>query len=196
MSAIEPGLYRRILRREQHSSRSGSAVVVLVLLTLVVGYVGVEAVYASLGRRALLFSPVDVLATLTSSVDGGGTSGLVLGAGVGAVVVGLVLIALAVTAGRRGRHTIDDDRLAVVVDDRVIASSLARVARTSGRLSDQQVSAWVSRHRAQIDLIPASGLAVDERAVETSARAELESIAYRPALAARVRTADRGRPGA
>lgn len=196
MSEIDPGLYRRVLRRELHSSRSGSSIVVLVLLTLVVGYVGVEAVYAALGRPALLFSPVDVLATLTTSVDGGGTSGLVLGAGVVAALVGLVLVALAVTAGRRGRHTIDDDRVAVVVDDRVIASSLARTARTSGRLSEQQVSAWVSRRRAQIDLTPSSGLAVDDGAVDAAARAELESVAYRPALSARVRTTDQGRLGA
>lgn len=196
MSGIDPGLYRRVLRRELHSSRSGSTIVVLVLLTLAVGYVGVEAVYAALGRPALLFSPVDVLATLTSSVDGGGTSGLVLGAGVVAAIVGLVLICLAVTAGRRGRHTIDDDRVAVVVDDRVIASSLARTARTSGRLSEQQVSAWVSRRRAQIDLTPSSGLAVDDGAVEAASRAELESVAYRPALSARVRTTDQGRLGA
>lgn len=196
MSGIDPGLYRRVLRRELHSSRSGSTIVVLVLLTLAVGYVGVEAVHAALGRPALLFSPVDVLATLTSSVDGGGTSGLVLGAGVVAAIVGLVLIGLAVTAGRRGRHTIDDDRVAVVVDDRVIASSLARTARTSGRLSEQQVSAWVSRRRAQIDLTPSSGLAVDDGAVEAASRAELESVAYRPALSARVRTTDQGRLGA
>jgi len=196
VSEIDPGLYRRVLRRELHSSRSGSTIVVLVLLTLAVGYVGVEAVYAALGRPALLFSPVDVLATLTSSVDGGGTSGLVLGAGVVAAIVGLVLIGLAVTAGRRGRHTIDDDRVAVVVDDRVIASSLARTARTSGRLSEQQVSAWVSRRRAQIDLTPSSGLAVDDGAVEAASRAELESVAYRPALSARVRTTDQGRLGA
>ncbi|KIU03746.1 hypothetical protein SZ60_03910 [Frigoribacterium sp. MEB024] len=193
---MDPGLYRRVLRRELHSSRSGSTIVVLVLLTLAVGYVGVEAVYAALGRPALLFSPVDVLATLTSSVDGGGTSGLVLGAGVVAAIVGLVLIGLAVTAGRRGRHTIDDDRVAVVVDDRVIASSLARTARTSGRLSEQQVSAWVSRRRAQIDLTPSSGLAVDDGAVEAASRSELESVAYRPALSARVRTTDQGRLGA
>jgi hypothetical protein len=196
VNEIDPGLYRRVLRRELHSSRSGSAIVVLVLLTLVVGYVGVEAVYAALGRPALLFSPVDVLATLSSSVDDGGTSGLVLGAGVVAAIVGLVLVALAVTAGRRGRHTIDDDRVAVVVDDRVIASSLARTARVSGRLSDQQVSAWVSRRRAQVDLTPASGLSVDEHAVEVAARTELESVAYRPALTARVRTTDTGRVGA
>jgi len=196
VSEIDPGLYRRVLRRELHSSRSGSTIVVLVLLTLVVGYVGVEAVDAALGRPALLFSPVDVLETLTSSVDGGGTSGLVLGAGVVAAIVGLVLIGLAVTAGRRGRHTIDDDRVAVVVDDRVIASSLARTARTSGRLSEQQVSAWVSRRRAQIDLTPSSGLAVDDGAVEAASRAELESVAYRPALTARVRTTDQGRLGA
>lgn len=196
MNDVDPGLYRRVLRREQHSSRSGSTIVVLVLLTLVVGYLGVEAVYAALGRPALLFSPVDALATLTSSVDGGGTSGLVLGAGVVAAVVGLVLLGLAVTPGRRGRHTIDDDRVAVVVDDRVIASSIARAARVSGRLSEQQVSAWVSRRRAQVDLTPASGLAVDEQAVESATRTELESTAYRPALTVRVRTSDHGRLGA
>jgi hypothetical protein len=103
VNEIDPGLYRRVLRRELHSSRSGSAIVVLVLLTLVVGYVGVEAVYAALGRPALLFSPVDVLATLSSSVDDGGTSGLVLGAGVVAAIVGLVLVALVACPTSRSR---------------------------------------------------------------------------------------------
>ena len=151
--------------------------------------------YAALGRPALFFSPVDVLSTLSAAVDGGAT-GLVLAAGIAAALVGLLLLGLAVTAGRRGRHTVDDDRVAVVVDDRVIASSLARVARVSGRLSDQQVSAWVSRRQAQIDLTPTSGLTVDEQAVESAARAELEATAYRPALTARVRTTATGRLGA
>lgn len=192
---VDAGLYRRILRREQHSSRSGSTIVVLVLLTLVVAYVGVEAVYAALGRPALVFSPVDVVSTLSSAVDGGST-GIVIGAGVVAALVGLVLIVLALTAGRRGRHTIDDDRVAAVVDDGVIASSLARTARVSGRLSDQQVKAWVSRRQAQIDLTPTSGVAVDDGSVHSATRDELDSIAYRPAISARVRVTNNGRLGA
>jgi len=193
-ASVPKALYRRILRRETHSSRSGAAIVVLVLLALVAAYVGVEAVYAALGMHALLFSPVGVLATLLTAAST--ESGLVIAAGAGAAVVGVILIAIGISPGRRGRHTIDDARVAVVVDDQVIAASLSRAARTAAGLSPGQVTTWVARRSARITITPASGVRADDDAVLAAARAELEATAYRPSVTPDVKITSTGRLGA
>lgn len=189
----DPRVYARIVRRESNSSRSGSAIVVLLLLSVVVAWVGIESVYAALGRPALLFSPVDVLPTLSTALSD--APGVVIAAGAVSVLVGIVLLVLGLTAGRRGRHAIDDDRVAAVVDDRVIASSLARTARVAGRLSSGQVDAWVSRRKAQVRLTPTSGVALDEQPVLAAVRDELAATPYRPSLTAATSVATDGRLG-
>ncbi|BDZ48247.1 hypothetical protein GCM10025867_04880 [Frondihabitans sucicola] len=194
MPSVPASLYRRILRRETHSSRSGAAIVVLIALVIVAAYVGLESVYAALGMRALLFSPIDVLATLLSASTTQG--GLVIAAGIVAAVVGIILIVVGVTSGRRGRHTIDDSRVAVVVDDQVIAAALSRSARTAAALAPGQVTTWVSRRSARLTVTPASGVRVDEEAVLAAARDELGATAYQPPVTPEVRTTSTGRLGA
>ncbi|MCU1530363.1 MAG: hypothetical protein JWP75_4126 [Frondihabitans sp.] len=188
------GVYRRIVRRETHSSRSGAAIVILIILILVAAYVGIEAVYAGLGRRALLFSPLDVLATLRTAAATQG--GLVIAVGIAAGIVGIVVIVIGLTPGRRGRHVIPDSRVAVVVDDQVIASSLARRARLAGSLAPDQVNAWVARNSARITLTPASGARADEEAVLEAARDELSAAGYQPSVQPQVRVSESGRLGA
>jgi hypothetical protein len=191
---VPASAYRRILRRETHSSRSGATIVVLSLLAIVAAYVGVEAVYAGLGLKPLLFSPTDVLAALATASTT--QAGIVIGAGVVSALLGIVLIVIALAPGRRGRHTIDDPRVAVVVDDQVIAASLARRARLAGGLASGQVSAWVSRRSAQVTVTPASGASTDESAVLEAARDDLDTIGYRPAVTPQVRVSTSGRLGA
>jgi hypothetical protein len=192
--AVPASLYRRILRRETHSSRSGAAIAVLIVLVLVAAYVGLEAVYAALGMRALLFSPIDVLATLLSAASSQG--GLVIAAGIVAAIAGIILIIVGVTPGRRGRHTIDDSRVAVVVDDQVIAAALSRSARTAAGLAPGQVTTWVARRSARITVTPASGVRADEEAVLAAAKAELAATAYQPPVTPEVKTTSTGRLGA
>ncbi|AMM19224.1 hypothetical protein AX769_02595 [Frondihabitans sp. PAMC 28766] len=190
----ETRAYRRILRRETHSSRSGAAVIVLIALVIVSAWVGIESVYAGLGLKALLFSPLDSLATLvTASTHQGG---LVIAVGIVTGIVGLILVIVGITAGRRGRHTIDDPRVAVVVDDQVVAASLARRARLAGSLAPGQVNAWVSRNSARITITPASGAGADNESVLAAARAELDEGRYTPAITPHVRVSDAGRLGA
>lgn len=184
-------VHRRLIRRETHSSRSGATVVVLLVLVLAAAYVGVEAVLAALGRRALLFSPLDVLRTLASA-----SSTLVVAAGVATIVVGLILLVLALAPGRLGRHTLPDSRVAVVVDDRVVAASLARSARLAGALAPGQVSAWVSRRQARVTITPASGALADVETVLAATSDALAAVPYQPAISADVRVDRAGRIGA
>ena len=188
---VDTRSYARLVRRETRASRSGSAIVVLVVLALVAAWIGTEAVLAALARPALLVSPLDVLPTLETALDG--EAGLVLAAGVASAVVGVVLLALGLTAGHRGRHELADERVAAVVDDTVVAASLARTARVAGRLGESQVTVWVSRRQARVDLTPASGVTVDEQAVLGAVRRELDEAAWRPAVSAATRVADHGR---
>ena len=183
--------YPRLVRRESRASRSTSAVVVLVVAALAAAWLGTEAVLAALGRPALLASPVDVLGTLTTALAR--APGLVVAAGVASAVVGVVLVLLGLTAGHRGRHEVADERVAAVVDDTVLAASLARVARTAGRLGAGQVTVWVSRREARVELTPASGVTVDEQGVLAAVRSELESRPVQPALRVTSRVADHGR---
>ena len=61
------------------------------------------------------------------------------------VMVGLFFFLNAVLPGRRARHLLRDRRAAVVVDDEVIASALARRARLAANVTQEQVMVIVSQ---------------------------------------------------
>lgn len=183
--------YGRFLRRETHRSRSAAEIVVLTVIALVAAYVGTEAVLAVLGAAPLLIAPSDLLAALVGV--GELATGALIGIAVGTGLLALILLVLALAPGARARHTIADDRLAVVVDDGVIASALARSARTIARSRREDTSASIGRRTAVVSITPASGIGVDRDAVQKALDEELERIAPQPATRASVRIADSGR---
>ncbi|RKR76091.1 hypothetical protein [Frondihabitans australicus] len=186
--------YRRILRRETHSSRSRATITVLVALIVVAAWTGLESVYAALGMKAILYSPVDVLSTLAAAARHQGA--LVIAVGIACAIVGVILIVIALAAGRRGRHTIDDPRLAVVVDDHVAAAVLARKTRVAAGLAPGQVNAWVARRSARVTLTPSTGTTVDRERVLDATREHLLETPYLPPITVDVRVTDSGRLGA
>ncbi|MGO2660711.1 hypothetical protein [Mycetocola reblochoni] len=164
-------LYRRQLRRITHRSRSVLVGFVLVLLTLVVLWLGVETVLWLLGAPALLVAPGALVAAVvdgTSSADP-----VVTGGAVAAVVVGVVLVALSLGGARRARHGLSAERIAVVVDDRVLASAAARAARVASGVDSGQVTATVGRRSVQLRIRPSSGFRIDEGAVVSAVEDEL-----------------------
>ncbi|MWV57459.1 DUF6286 domain-containing protein [Rathayibacter sp. VKM Ac-2754] len=183
--------YRRFLRRETHSSRSAAQIVVLLLVALVAAYVGAEAVLAVFGAAPLLIAPSALLAAIVGVGDLAQVA--LLGIAAGVAVLALILLVLALGPGHRARHTIEDDRLAVVVDDGVIASALARSARTVARSRREDTSASLGRRTAVIEITPASGIAVDQAAVQSAVDDEITRIAPQPATRASVRVASSGR---
>lgn len=183
--------YRRYLRRETHSSRSAAEIVVLVLIALVAAYVGTEAVLAVFGAAPLLIAPSALLGALVGV--GELASGSLIAIAIGTGVLALILIVLALAPGSRARHTVDDDRLAVVIDDGVIASSLARTARTVARSRREDTRASLGRRTAVIEVTPSSGVAVDRDAVQTAVDDEIARIGPKPSAKASVRIAESGR---
>ncbi|MEF2978990.1 hypothetical protein [Subtercola sp. YIM 133946] len=192
--AVTERLYRRISRRELHSPRSLLAIVLAVLIVLLFVYAGVEIVLNMLGQPALVASPSQV-ATAIGAADTYPT-GAVLVVGSITALVGIVLIVIALTGGRRARHLLVDDRAAVVVDNEVIASALARFAARAADVDPDNTSVTVTHRRARVDITPTSGQPVDATAVLQVVTTKLAAIELRPAVTATVHISRSGKVGA
>jgi hypothetical protein len=117
---------------------------------------------------------------------------------IGAVVAaaGLFFFLSAILPGRRAKHLLDMPRVAVVVDDEVIASSLARRARLAANVTPEQVMVVVSQRQAIVNVRPTSGVPVSENAVREAVEDELRSMAPVPVPSVRVNLAETGVIGA
>ncbi|WP_307786216.1 DUF6286 domain-containing protein [Rathayibacter sp. SD072] len=182
-------LYRRVLRRETHSSRSGSAIALAILLILLFAWLGTEAVLAVLGQPALLVAPQDGAAALLGAA---GAPIALTAAGAVLAVIGLVLLVLSFAPGRRGRRSAGIDRTAVVVDDRVIAQSVARAAAYAGGIDPDQVQVSVGRRRVGVVVQRTSGVSTDAASIREAVDAELSGYDVSPALTGRVRLSEKG----
>jgi hypothetical protein len=186
--------YRRILRRETHSSRSGVAVTLAVLLILVFAWIGTESVLAAVGTAPLLVAPADAASAVLGAA--GAPVGALTAIGVVVAIIGLVLIVVSLAPGRRGRRAAGADRTAAVVDDRVIARSLARTASYAGDVDPSQVSVSVGRRKALIEVTRTSGRSTDVRSIDEAVRDELDAYDFSPALTHTVRLSKKGTVGA
>jgi hypothetical protein len=182
----EQKLYRRILRREGHRSRSVAVSVVLVILALGAAYAGIEATLAALGQPPLLVTPQAAIGWVAA-----GSILTIVIAGV-VVLVGVILLIIAIAPGRRPRHEIPSERLAIVVDDGVLAGALARDARETAQLGADRVRADVSKRRARVFVSPTSGVAVDAAVTRDSLERLIGTLSPRPALRTTVDVATTG----
>jgi protein-S-isoprenylcysteine O-methyltransferase Ste14 len=187
-------LRRRIARRETHSSRSGLATVLAVLVILACAYAGTEVVLAMLGLSPLLAAPSDMGSALVAATTLP-RAWLVVG-GVVVALLGLAVIVAALRSSRRPRHVLDSDRTVVVVDDRVIASALARRAANAADVDPDATVVTVGRRSAQVRLTPLSGLPVDREAVVSAVDDEIARYDARPGLRSRITIERSGKVGA
>ena len=189
---------RRVVYRETHSTRAAVAIAAAVLVTVFAAYGLLEAAVHAIGQPAWLIEP-QVAAQRIVALPAGITP-LLLGA-IGAVVamVGLVFLLNGILPGRRARHLLSSHaagRPAVVVDDEVIASSLARRARLAANVTPEQVMVVVSQRQVLVNVRPTSGVPVDEGTVLAAIQDELDQMALDPSPAARVNVAPSGVVGA
>ncbi|ROQ64862.1 hypothetical protein EDF36_0364 [Rathayibacter sp. PhB152] len=183
-------LYPRLVRREITSSRSTSAIVLAVLLILVFAWIGTEAVLAALGQPALLVAPQDGAAAVLGAASA--PVPLIVAGGVVAALIGLVLIIVSFSPGRRGRRRAAADRTAAVIDDRVIAQSLARTAAYAGDVDPDQVSVLIGGRTAGVTVGRTSGRSLDVGTIREAVDAELAGYDISPKLTARVRLSEKG----
>ncbi|WP_369374156.1 hypothetical protein AB1046_08170 [Promicromonospora sp. Populi] len=170
----EQAVYRRVLRRETHSPRTGAAVVVATVLAVLLVAVVALGVWwlVDPGSHDLV---ADRLASVTSFAE---DDGALTAVGVLAAVVALVLIVLAVLPGRLPRRARSTDRLALLVDDGVLADAVADAVALRCGIDARQVSATVGRRSATVRVTPTSGVAVDHDAATDSVAAALSAVGF------------------
>lgn len=182
----EQKLYRRIIRRETHQSRSTASVVVLVVVVLGAAYVGIEVVLALVGAPALLVAPAAAVAAYSAKTQ------WLPYAGLGAAIVGVILVIVALVPSRRARHGARHDRMAIVVDDRVLAGSVSKTSRLVAGVGEGRVRTSVSRRRALVSLTPSSGVRVNDSKAQEAANLTLSELALTPGVRAVVTVSPQG----
>ena len=189
----------RILRRETRSTRAAVATAAAVLVIVLAAYGLLEAGVHAVGQPAWLIEPQVAAERLVALPAG--ISPLLLGT-IGAVLamVGLVFLLNGVLPGRRARHRMGGGpgagAPAVVVDDEVIASSLARRARLAANVTPEQVMVVVSRRQVMVNVRPTSGVPVNQDSVLAAVRSEVDDMALDPSPEVRVNVATSGVIGA
>ncbi|MGX1162593.1 hypothetical protein FBY31_3347 [Arthrobacter sp. SLBN-100] len=189
----------RVLRRETHSSRAVAATAAAVLVIVFAAYGLLEAGVHAIGQPAWLIEPQVAAERLVALPAG--IPPLLLGA-IGAVLAmfGLVFFLNGILPGRRARHLLaggpNPDGPAVVVDDEVIASSLARRARLAANVTPEQVMVVVSQRQVAVNVRPTSGVPVKGDAVLAAVESELAAMALDPPPEVHVNVAPSGVIGA
>lgn len=158
----QASVYRRIVRRETHSPRSGAAITVAVVIMLIAIAAGVAAVDMIVHPPvwAAMRTGFDEVAGLRSAVR---YTALV--SGIVAMLAGALLVVLAVRPGRRPRRRLDSSRAAVVADDKVIARALAKKAAEAAGISRSQIQVVTGRRHALVRVVPTAGVTVDRSTV-------------------------------
>lgn len=185
----------QILKRETHSSRATASIIAAVLVIALCVYALLETAVRAVGQPPWLVDPQTAAERIVALPNG--VTPLLLGV-VGAVLVmaGLFFFLNAVLPGRRARHVLVDGRAAVVVDDEVIASALARRARLAANVSQEQVMVTVSRQQVEVNVRPTSGVPLSRNAVLTAVQDELREMGLTPAPEARINVTTTGVIGA
>ena len=165
------------VRRETTSSRSATAGFVAFAVIALCAYILLESTLQAVGQPSWLIDPESAARAVAALPEG--TNRGILGL-VGALVamVGLVLVGLALRRGRRGRRSLPGERVAVVLDDEVLASALASRARAAAVVRREQVTVVISDREAVVNVRPTSGIPV--RAEDVLAAVEDELVRLRP----------------
>lgn len=183
----------RIVRRETHSPRSTAAVVVAIALVVVVAWLAAEGVLSLLGLRPLLASPRTALRAVADAPESGVP--LLIFTAVAAGVVGLWLVALAVLPGRRPRRRLAAENVAVVADDEMLASALARRAARTAGVAPDAVTVSLRRRSGVVRIVPVSGMRVPRDEVARAVTDEFHHAGSAAPLRLRVLVSPVGKVG-
>lgn len=161
----ETTAFRTLLRGHRRSGRTLAASVLALVVAVVLVAVVVAAVWSAVDPSV---GPV-LREHLHDAYSAVRTSSWFVVGGVAAVAVGLWLVVLAVSPGRRHRRSRMTDRTAFVVDDTVLADAIAEKVSQACVLDRRQVSSLVGPRSARVCVTPTSGVVVDrERAAQAA----------------------------
>lgn len=170
----ESAVYRRVLRRETHAPRTVPAVVVAAILLLVALALIAGAVWWWIDE-----SVRDPWAAWAgSAVSWLSQPPVLIGAGVIALALAAVLLALALLPGRRARRARAAERVALVVDDGVLADAVADAVAASAGLDRRQVAVTLGRRSAIVRIMPTSGVPVHTGAAARAAEGAVSALGF------------------
>ncbi|GAA1634829.1 hypothetical protein GCM10009806_00190 [Microbacterium flavum] len=178
--------FRRVLRRESHSPRTVAMIIAVVLMILVLAYLGTEIVLYLLAQPALLLGPAaqaGFLIGLPTERPGW----IIILAGVVLAIIGFVFLFLALAPGRLSKHQMQFGERAVLVDNGVIAASVAQHLSEETGLSRDDITVGVSHRTVDVTLRPGLGIPLDESPLKSIVQAEVDSYELTPSLKPRVR---------
>ncbi|ALO65735.1 hypothetical protein AS189_03560 [Arthrobacter alpinus] len=184
-------LDRHILRRETHSARSGAAVIAAFVVAVAALYFMLESMLAALGQPTWLASPGMMLQWI-ADLPGDTPRALLAAAGVLLALFGLIFLCHGILPGRRARHIISHPRVAIVVDDEVVASALAKTARVAAGVTREQVMVVVSARQVQVNVRPTSGIPLSESQIQGAVEAQVADMGLNPVPSVSVKLADSG----
>jgi hypothetical protein len=170
----ERTIYRRVLRRETHSSRTSAAVVAasVAIAILAAGVIG--GVWGLLDPRVVGEARV----WFDEAIPVGNRAAASVAAGVIALLLALVLIALAVGPGRRARRARTTERVALLVDDGVLADAVADAVALRCGIDRRQVATTLGRSSVTVRITPTSGIRVDDDAAAAAASSTMTALGF------------------
>lgn len=172
---------RRVVRRESHSPRSAAMVVAAVIVILIAGYLAVETVLALVGADPVLIAPGAIVEQVATLPEQGSNPAIIAGAALVALV-GAVLIVLAVTPGRLAKHgMVTDDSAAVLVDNGVLAASLAQRISSETGIERDRIVVGVARRTIDVTVSPEAGVSTPLDLVRDAGERELAQYRLHPA---------------
>lgn len=179
-------IYRRVLRRETHASRTVTATVVAVLVIIAALAVLLGIVWWALDDafRERVLAQVDAVS------DGAFASSTLITFGVIALVVAVGLVLLALLPGRLARRARITSRTALLVDDGVLADAIADAVAGDEHIAREQVSVTIGRRHAFVRVTPPSGVAVDAARIARAADRAIAELGF--SSTARVDIAEHG----
>lgn len=178
--------FRRVLRRETHSPRTVAMIIAVVLLLVVLIYIGTEIVLFLLAQPALLLGPA-AAATWLIGLPTAQPGWLVAVFGVVIAVLGVIFVFLALAPGRLSKHQMQHENRAVLVDNGVIAASVAQHLSDETGIAREDITVGVSHRTVDVTVRPAVGVPLDKGPIQQLAATEVDSYQLTPKVKTRVR---------
>jgi hypothetical protein len=164
---------RRLLRRELRTARTAPAVVVAVVLLGAALAAAVAAIWtADPSGASVVEQGATAVRTAWEEPSWRAAAAAIAG------LVGIMLIALAIAPGRRRRHGRGSARVALVVDDGLLADTAAQAVARHCAVPASQVSATVTARRVRVHIRPVSGVPVDRAGAAEAARGALDHLGF------------------
>lgn len=181
-----------MVRRETHSSRAITAVVVALVLIAGLVFLAVEGILSLSGQQNLLLDPSQIWPALTLVTQQANRLTVSVIAVV-LILLGVIILGKALLPGQLGRHSIKNTRVAYIVDDAVIASDLSQQIRQQANLNPGQVITKVYSRKVEVHVTPTSGYQLDENELERAARKQVESFNLDPKPSTQLKVCAQGK---